>query len=114
MIKLRLIREIKVGSHCPNSKMAGARRERSVRRHRQGCRPAVLKFEETTVQHVRGRLSRVVPYSTGEADMLDCAALSMGVRGRRFHGCFQSDSMSTFIWTMVEVAKAAVWKLALI
>jgi len=24
-------------------KMAGARRERSVRRHRQGCRPAVLK-----------------------------------------------------------------------
>ena len=76
-------------------KLAGARRERSVRRHRQGCRPAVLKFEETTVQHVRGRLSRVVPYSTGEADMLDCAALSMGVRGRCFHGCFQSDSMST-------------------
>src|SRR2546421_366522 len=25
-------------------KLAGARRERSVRRHRQGCRPAVLKF----------------------------------------------------------------------
>jgi len=23
-------------------KLAGARRERSVRRHRQGCRPAVL------------------------------------------------------------------------
>jgi hypothetical protein len=46
---------------------------------------------------------RVVPYSTGEADMLDCAALSMGVRGRCFHGCFQSDSMSTFIWMIARL-----------
>ena len=30
------------------TKMAGARRERSVRRHRQGCRPAVLKTEGPT------------------------------------------------------------------
>ncbi len=29
--------------HLPQLEMAGARRERSVRRHRQGCRPAVLK-----------------------------------------------------------------------
>jgi len=27
--------------------------------------------------------------------MLDCAALSMGVYRRCFHGCFQNDSMST-------------------
>jgi len=70
-------------------KLAGARRERSVRRHRQGCRPAVLKFEEVTVRCVRRRPSRVVLNMTGEADMLDRTVASIGVHRRCFHGCFQ-------------------------
>jgi len=32
----------------PNSQLAGARREGSVRRHRQGCGPAVLKVVKAT------------------------------------------------------------------
>ncbi len=30
--------------------------------------------------------------------MLDCAALSMGVLRRCFHGCFQKGSISAFMW----------------
>src|SRR5260370_41634648 len=81
-----------------NSKVAGTRRERSVRRHRQGCRPGVLKFAEVIVQHVLWRPSSVVPYSKGKGVMLECAALSIGVHGRCFHGWFQNPSMWTFIW----------------
>ena len=70
--------------------MAGARRERSVRRHRHGCRPAVLKFDGITVQHVRKRPSSVALYSHGEVDKLVRAAVSIGVHRRCFHGCFQN------------------------
>ncbi len=45
--------------------LAGARRERSVRRHRQGCRPAVLKFDELRVQHVHRCPFRDAAYLSG-------------------------------------------------
>jgi hypothetical protein len=61
--------------HADSKELAGARRERSVRRHRRGCRPAVLKFEEAIVQRVRPGPSRLVLNSRGEAHLLDCAAL---------------------------------------
>ena len=66
--------------------MAGARRERSVRRHRQGCRPAVLKFEElrcSTSAGVRQRLFCICPHAEF------CRPVT-GIRGRCFHGCFQN------------------------
>src|ERR1700682_5759261 len=87
-------------------KVAGARRERSVRRHRQGCRPAVLKFAESSVQYVRGHPSRFVLNSTAAPLVLDCAVTSTGVHRRCCHGCCQKDSMSTFIWTKAAVSKS--------
>src|SRR2546428_13393022 len=61
--------------------VAGARRERSVRRHRQGCRPAVLKFEELTVQHVHRRPSSVLltrPTTPTNWSVLPCPSASAG------------------------------------
>ena len=78
------------GCLCLHSGPEAARRERSVRRHRQGCRPAVLKFDEVTVQHIRRRPSRVVLNMTGEANMLDRAVGSISVHRRCLHGCFQN------------------------
>jgi hypothetical protein len=53
-----------------------------------------LKFEQVTVQYVRRRPFSVVLNLSGEAHMLDCAALSIGVHGRCFHHCFQKDTPS--------------------
>ncbi len=52
----------------------------------------VLKFEEVTVQYVRRRPFSVALNLSGEAHVLDCAAMSIGVHRRCCHGCCQKDT----------------------
>ena len=71
-------------------KVAGARRERSVRRHRQGCRPAVLKFEQPSCYCVHRRPFRVAAYSSGEVVVLNCVAASTDVHRRCYTRCYRN------------------------
>ena len=51
-----------------------------------------MKSENFRDYCVRARPLRVVAYSSGDAQVLDCAAKSVGVHRRCFHGCCQDDS----------------------